>query len=322
MLGALSGDRGPFGGRVEVTMARRRVFVLLIGNKERGEVNHFQLLQEETALSEGRRLGIDVEVSFAPGFDQLRVLKRRLLDAGQPELDAVLTEPANTSTMDLVLRELTGKLGLVILSAWGPSVEASAAEWGPGLPLGTVGTDHSRVGEIQGQQVNACLPAGGRALCVAGPLRSSAAQQRLDGLRSRLRADVELQEISAGQWTEPDGIVAFNDWYRVAKARDPVVQVVAAGNDELALGARRACEALVHPAHREALLKARFLGVDACPTFGQRLVGEGLLAASVLTPANTGLALSHLDRFWNQGTRVPLRSFTEARPWPPTSVPA
>lgn len=298
-------------------MANRRVFVLLIGNKERGEVNHFQLLQEEVALSEGRRLGIDVEIAFAPGFDQLRILKKRLFDATLPPLDAVLTEPANTSTMDLVLRELKGRLGLVILSAWGPSIEAAAPQWGPSLPLGTVGTDHTRVGEIQGQQVSALLPGGGRVLCIAGPLRSSAAQQRLVGLKSRLGAGIRVEETSAGQWTEPDGIVAFNDWYRVAKAHDPVVQVVAAGNDELALGARRACEALPHAGHREALLKSRFLGVDACPTFGQRLVADGQLAASVFTPANTGLALGHLDRFWTRGTPVPLRSFTEARPWPP-----
>jgi len=143
-------------------MARRRVFVLLIGNKERGEVNHFQLLQEETAASEGQRLGIDVEVAFAPGFDQLRLLKKRRLDSALEPLDAVLTEPANTSTMDLVLRELRGKVGLVILSAWGPSVEAAAPEWGAGLPLGTVGTDHVRVGEIQGRQVKAFLPSAER----------------------------------------------------------------------------------------------------------------------------------------------------------------
>lgn len=183
-----------------------------------------------------------------------------------------------------------------------------------------MGTDHVRVGEIQGRQVNAFLPSGGRVLYVAGPQRSSAAQQRLDGLKSQVRPDIEVQEISAGQWTEADGIVAFNDWYRVAKARDPIVQVVAAGNDELALGARRACEALASAEHRAALLKARFIGVDACPTFGQRLVAENQLAASVFTPANTGMALSHLQRFWTQGTPVPIRSFTEARPWPPGST--
>jgi ABC-type sugar transport system substrate-binding protein len=299
----------------------KRVFVLLIGNKERGEINHFQLLQEETARAEGGRLGLDVEVAFAPGFDQLRVLKRRLLDTAAGEVDGAVTEPASTSTMDLVLRELKGKVSLVILSAWGPSIEQSAPGWGAGLALGTVSTDHTRVGEIQGRQVAALLPDGGRLLCVAGPARSSAAQQRLEGLKSQLRPAIEVHEISAGQWTESDGIVAFNDWYRVAKAGDPIVQVVAGGNDELALGARRACEALGSAEHRQALLSAKFLGVDACPTFGQKLVADGTLAASVMTPANTGLALAHLARFWTSKTAVPLRSFTEATPWPASSAP-
>jgi ABC-type sugar transport system substrate-binding protein len=300
-------------------MGSKRVFVLLIGSKERGDVNHFQLLQEETARAEGHRLGFDIEVAFAPGFDQLRVLKRRLMDTASP-VDAVVTEPASTATMDLTLRELKGRCGLMILSAWGPSVEESAADWGPGLPLGTVSTDHTGVGTIQGRQVKALLPGGGRLLCVAGPLRSSAAQQRLEGLRSQLTNDIELHEISAGQWTESDGIVAFNDWYRVAKAHDPVVQVGAGGNDELALGARRASEALGNAGHRRALLEAKFLGVDGCPTFGEKLVAEGTLAASIATPANTGLALGHLARFWTEGTPVPLRSFTEARPLPAGSV--
>jgi ABC-type sugar transport system substrate-binding protein len=302
--------------------ARKRVFVLLIGNKERGDVNHFQLLQEETAVSEGRSLDIDVEVAFAPGFDQLRTLKRRVIETANTPLDAVVTEPANTATMDMVLNELRGKLGLVILSAWGPSIEAAAASWGNGLPIGGVGTDHAKVGEIQGRQVRALLPGGGRILYIAGPQRSSAAQQRLEGLKAQLTANIQVEEISAGLWTESGGIVAFNDWYRVAKSRDPVVSVIAAGNDELALGARRACEALTSAQHREALLKARFLGVDACPTFGQRLISQGVLTASVLTPANTGLALGQLHRFWTNGTPMPLRSFTEARPWPPASAPA
>ena len=42
------------------------------------------------------------------------------------------------------------------------------------------------------------------------------------------------------------------------------------------------------------------MGVDACPSFGQKLITEGVLTASVLTPANTGLALGHLHRFWTK----------------------
>jgi ABC-type sugar transport system substrate-binding protein len=203
-----------------------------------------------------------------------------------------------------------------VLSAWGPSIERAIPGWGAALPIGGVGTDHTKVGEIQGRQVKGLLPGGGRVLYVAGPLRSSAALQRLEGLKGQLGPGIELEETSAGQWIESEGIVAFNDWYRVAKARDPLVQVIAAGNDELALGARAACAALAQPEHREALAKARFLGVDACPTFGQRLIASGKLTASVLTPANTGLALAHLHRFYSQAVPIPARSFTEARPFP------
>ena len=149
-------------------MAQRRVFVLLIGNKERGEVNHFRLFRKRrppprAGAGDRRRGGFRARLRPAPP-PQEAAARLRLAP-----LDAVLTEPANTSTMDLVLRELRGKVGLVILSAWGPSVEAAAPEWGAGLPLGTVGTDHVRVGEIQGRQVKAFLPSGGR--CSASPGR-------------------------------------------------------------------------------------------------------------------------------------------------------
>lgn len=297
----------------------KRVFVLLIGDKQAGELNHFQLMQEQTALEEARRLALQVEVVLAPGFDQARVLVRRLMNR-EAGVDAVITEPANTATMDLMLNELRGKTGLVILSAWADGLQQAARTWGAGLPFGTVGTDHVRVGEIQAAQANAILANGGRLLYVSGPLRSSAAQERMDGLKRNLRAGIEVEETAAGQWIEGDGRTALENWYRIAKSRNPVVDVIAAGDDELAMGARQACEALPNPQHRADLLKAKFLGVDACPTYGQKMVAQGLLTASVLTPANTGLALAHLHRFWSQGTAVPLRSFTQAEPWPPGSA--
>jgi ABC-type sugar transport system substrate-binding protein len=298
----------------------KRVFVLLIGDKEAGELNHFQVLQEQTALEEGRRLGLQVEVAMAPGFDQARVLVRRLMDREAAPVDAVVTEPANTATLDLMLNELRGKTGLVVLSAWTDALEPARRTWGNGLPFGTVGTDHVRVGQIQAAQVNALLREGGRLLYVSGPLRSSAAQERLDGLKRHLRPGIEVEETAAGQWIQGDGRTAVENWYRIAKSRNPVVHVIAAGDDELAMGAREAVEGLANAQHREALLKAKFLGVDACPTFGQRLVAQGVLTASVLTPANTGLALAHLHHFWSQGTPVPARSFTQAEAWPPGSA--
>ena len=296
-------------------MGAKRVFALLLGDMDQGQVNHFQQLQEATAIAEGRRLGFDLEVTLAPAFDQPRVLVKRLLDRAAPAVDAVVTEPGNTATLNLMLNELRGKTGLIVLSAWAPTIELAAATWGAGLPMGTVSTNHRQVGEIQGRQVNAFLPRGGRMLYVA-PLHSSAAQERLEGLKAQVAGNIELEETAAGQWIERDGRAAFENWYRIAKARDPIVHAIAAGADELAYGARQACEALANAQHRDALLQAKFLGVDALPGYGQKLVKQGLLTASVLTPANTGVALEHLHRFWTQGTPVPLRAFTEASPWP------
>jgi ABC-type sugar transport system substrate-binding protein len=293
----------------------KSIFVLLIGNKERGETNDYQLLQEETALSEGKRQGAEVEVAFAPAFDQLRVLRKRLLDAPTRPLDAVVTEPASIATMDLILRDLKGRTGLVLMNAWGPSVEEHSRTWGS-QPFGTISTDHTKIGEIQGRQISAMLPTGGNVLCVTGPQRSSPAQQRLAGAKSTVRAGINLFDTEAGQWTEADGIGAFNGWYGIFKARADVIHAVAAHNDELATGARNAAKALANPTHRDMFAKAKYLGVDASPRYGRRLVDSGGLTASITTPPITGMAMEHLHSFWRDGRPIPLRAFTEATPYP------
>jgi hypothetical protein len=290
----------------------RAVFVLLPGRRE--ENDHYQLLQEETALAAGARLGLRVEVAWAPAFDQLRVLKKRFLEPAPP--DAVVTEPSSLSTMGFLLREMRGRAGLVLLNAWGPEVEVAASSWDLSSPLGTVSTDHAAIGRVQGEQVLR-LARGGPVLCVTGPRRSSAAQERLDALRATVGGGADVVDTEAGEWTEAAGIMAFGDWYRVFKSRNPSLAAVAAQSDELAVGARSAIRALPDAAHRAALEKARFLGVDACPAYGRRLVDDGTLAASVVAPANTGLALELLHAFWKEGRRLPPRSFTTPSPYPP-----
>jgi ABC-type sugar transport system substrate-binding protein len=179
-----------------------------------------------------------------------------------------------------------------------------------------VSTDHARIGRIQGEQVRALLPQGGMVLCVTGPRRSSAAQERFDGLRATVGPGIEVLDTEAGDWTEPGGGTAFGDWYRVFVARDAVVDVVAAQSDELAMGVRNAIQALAAGPRSDAMRRARLLGVDACPSYGRHLVDLGTLTASVETPANVGLALDLLHRFWTEARPLPLRSFTEPRPYP------
>jgi ABC-type sugar transport system substrate-binding protein len=298
----------------------KTLLVVLIGRKETGQVDHFQLLQEEVARAEALRAGMSAEILFAPGFDHLRVIRKRLADPAAPRLDAVVVEPASVASAGLILKELKGKSGLVLMNAWTPEVEDFATDWGAGVPFGTVSTDHARIGRIQGQQVSALLPGGGQVLCVTGPQRSSAATERLQAMKAGLPKQIEVYDTESGQWTQSDAIVAFDSWYSLYKTRSISIAVIAAQSDELAIGVRNACKAVTNAAHREMLSKARLLGVDGCPDFGRKLVDSGELYATVVAPANTGEAIRLLRAFWESGKPLPLRAMTEPKAYPEKSV--
>jgi hypothetical protein len=60
-----------------------------------------------------------------------------------------------------------------------------------------------------------------------------------------------------------------------------------------------------------------FLGCDGLPEGGQKLVAEGVLAATVVTPSNTGPALEIAAR-WLQTKHLPPREvLLAARSHPP-----
>ena len=151
----------------------------------------------------------------------------------------MIVEPSSIASAGLLLKQLQGVTGLVLLNAWTPEVEAYAREWGARLPFGTVSTDHLGIGRIQGGQARALLPEGGHVLCITGPPGSSAAVQRLEGLKTAL-GEQPLYEAAAGYWTESDGGAAFDRWYGIYRKRAFRVDVVAAQSDELAMGVRRA----------------------------------------------------------------------------------
>jgi ABC-type sugar transport system substrate-binding protein len=298
----------------------KTILLVLPGSSAAAAVDYYQVLQEETAVAEAASLGLSLEVVKAPGFDHLRVIRKRLGDAGAPALDAVVVEPGSLSSTELILKELKGRSGLVLLNAWSPAVEELAPGWGAGLPIGTLSTDHAEIGRIQAAQLNTLVPDGGSVLCVTGSLRSSAAQQRLEALKAGLKPDVTLHDTEAGDWTEEGGARAFESWYGLFRSRRFELDAIAAQSDELAVGARRAALAVTTPAHRDTLAGAKLLGADACPAYGKRLVDDGTLAASVVAPANTGEALRRLQRFWQSGQPVALRAFTRPLPYPPSSV--
>jgi len=295
----------------------KSVFVLLIGDTDGKPVDLYQVLQEKDALTGSRAAGFELDVAWATSFDQYGAVRKRL--AASPA-DAVVVEPASIATATLILKSLQGRTGLVLLNAWDTAFEPYLAGWGSGLPAGTITQPQSVIGQIQGRQLSAAMPEGANVLVVTGPPRSSAARERLEGLRSSVRSDITLHSTEASQWSETDGILAFNAWYAGFKSRREEIHAIAGQSDDLAVGAWKGGRAVANPEHARMFGRARLFGVGACPGYGKEMVDDGQLAASVTVRPNAGMAIALLRRFWSEGAPLSTKSTSEAVAYPAGSA--
>jgi ABC-type sugar transport system substrate-binding protein len=295
----------------------RNVLVLLLGNNDGGPVDLYQDLQGRTARVRAQAAGVDVEVVFSSAFGQYRVIRKRLGDTARP-LDAVVMEPATVANMDLILKDLQGRTGVVLVNAWDPLVETYHRGWGSEFPFATISMPHTKFGELQGRQVSAVVAQGGSILVVTGPSRSSAAVERLQGLKSTVRQDIQVFDIDAGQWNETEGALAFGVWYGVFKSRRETIEAIVGQSDDLAVGARRVATTVPNPEHARMFAQAKYLGVGAVPGFGKEKVDDGTLYASIVAPPNVGTAIDLLHQYWTTRRPLPLRSFSDVVPYPPS----
>ncbi|HKD15856.1 MAG TPA: substrate-binding domain-containing protein [Candidatus Angelobacter sp.] len=183
-------------------------------------------------------------------------------------------------------------------------------------PVFAITSDHLEIGRIQGRQFAALLPRGGSVLYIQGPSGNLAAKQRTMGMEETKPANVQIRAIR-GQWTEASASQAVASWLRLATARDSGLDLVAAQDDEMAMGARKTLEKETSEAEQPKWSNVAFTGVDGLPMQGQVWVKKGLLAATIIVPANTGAALEMLVRFFQSGAQVPERTLTVSVSFPP-----
>jgi len=84
----------------------------------------------------------------------------------------------------------------------------------------------------------------------------------------------------------------------------------------MAIGARKALQEQADASVRERWLNLPFTGCDGLPKTGQEFVRRGVLAATVVVPPNTTLALEVLSKAYAQGTQPPEVTLTV-----PSSLP-
>jgi ribose transport system substrate-binding protein len=294
-------------------MAKKlRILVSLTTND-----NDYQIEQAQSAEKAAKRLDVALEIIFA-GNDAITQSTQILQAVQAPAAsrpDAIVFEPVGSTALPQVARAaVAAGIGWAVLNQDANYVEELRKI--SKSPIFSVSSDHVEIGRIQGRQLTALLPKGGSVLYIQGPSENSAAKERTQGMMETKRPSIQVTTLKA-QWTEESALKAVRSWLKLTTSQKATVDVVAAQDDSMAMGARKAFQELKNEVERERWLRLPFTGCDGMPNTGQSWVRSGLLAATVFVPPNTGQAIEMLVQAIRQGKPPVARALVESR-----SIPA
>jgi ribose transport system substrate-binding protein len=292
-------------------MANLRFIVSLITTE-----NDYQVEQAAAAQAAAQKLGVDLQILYADNdaiTQSTQLLKAIQSDAAlRPH--AIIFEPVgSTAFPQVAAAAVSAKIAWAALNReadYIPQLRKTAQ-----VPVFCISSDHKEIGRIQGRQFAALLPNGGSVLYVQGPSENSAARDRTAGMQMTLPHGVQVISLR-GRWTEESAQRAVESWLRLNTLNKTQVDVVGAQNDFMAMGARKAFEAVKNITERERWLRLPFTGVDGLAKTGQAWVRSGTLAATVVVPTNTGQAIAMLVEALKTGKDVAERSFTVPESFP------
>src|SRR5260370_18881433 len=279
--------------------------------------NDYQIEQANSADQMARKLGVEIQIVYADNdaiTQSTQILKVIQADESQRP-DAVVFEPVGGTALPQVARAaVSSGIGWAVLNRdanYIPELRASSK-----TPIFSVSSDHVEIGRIQGRQCSALLPRGGSVLYIQGPSENSAAKERTTGMQEAKHSNIHLTMLK-GQWTEESSQRAVRSWLKLSTSKRAPIDLVAAQDDSMAVGARKAFQELTAEVERDRWLRLPFLGCDGLPKTGQSWVRSGLLTASIFIPPNAGQAISMLVDALQYGKILPERAITTASSVPP-----
>jgi ribose transport system substrate-binding protein len=279
--------------------------------------NDYQIEQASATEEAARRLGVSAEVIYAANdaITQSTQLLQVIQAAPQDRPDAILFEPVGSTALPQVARAaINAGIGWAVLNR--EATYVSELRTLKKAPIFTISADHVEIGRIQGRQFAALLPKGGSVLYIQGPSENSAAKDRTTGMLEVKPANIQITTLK-GQWTEESAQKTVRSWLKLSTSQKAVIDAIGAQDDSMAIGARKAFQEILNESDRERWLKLPFTGCDGLPKTGQAWVRSGLLAATVYSPPNTGLAIEMLLQHIQHGKDLPERALVA-----PSSIPA
>jgi ABC-type sugar transport system substrate-binding protein len=278
--------------------------------------NDYQVEQAKAAEEMAQRLGVSVQVIYA-GNDAINQSQQLLsvIQSSGNHPDGIIVEPVGGTAFPHVARAaVTAGIGWAVLNRETDYVNELRRS--SRVPTFCVSSNHLEVGRIQGRQVAALVPKGGTVIYIQGPSTTAAARYRALGIEQTKPANVKLVQFK-GNWTGESAYKAMSSWMQLSTSKKTPFDMISAQNDDMAMGARRAIQEHADPEVRDKWLRLPFTGCDGLPNTGQAFVRSGLLAATVVMPPNTSVALEMLV----EGVRTG-RQPTEVFMTSPTSLPA
>lgn len=275
--------------------------------------NDYQMAQAASAEQAVRKLGADLELVYSDNdaVNQSTQILKAIQAPAESRPDAIVVEPISSIALPQAARAACDAgMGWAVLNRtpeYLAQLRASAK-----APVFALTSDHVEVGRIQGRQFAALLPEGGSVLYIEGPSRSSAAEQRTKGMMETKPSNVHVMATLKGDWTEQSAQRAVRSWLKLATSQSAAVNLIAAQDDSMAMGARKAFEEIGPERERQRWLSLPFTGCDGQPATGQAWVNDGLLAATVYIPPNAGQAIEILATAIRTGTQPPEHAATKS----------
>jgi ABC-type sugar transport system substrate-binding protein len=278
--------------------------------------NDYQMEQAEVAEQTARRLGVDIEIIYAESdaITQSQQLLRIIQTRSVSLPDGIIFEPVGGTALPQVARAaVSAGVAWVVMNRetdYVAELRRTAS-----VPVFSITSDHEEIGRIQGKQMAALLPHGGSVLYIQGPSENTAAKQRSAGMYETKPADIQVKAMK-GNWTEGSAYKTVSSWLRLSTSRQTPLDVIAAQNDVMAVGAKKAFQESSDIALRDHWLHLPYIGVDGVSKTGQTWVKRGLLAATIVVPPNTGKAIEMLAHALQTSTLPAERTLTVPRSLP------
>ena len=298
---------------IPLAMKRLHVVVSLITQD-----NDYQVEQAAAAQEAADRLGVDVEILYADG-DSIQQ-SQQILKFVQAERElrptGIILEPVGGTGLPQVARAaVAAGIGWGVLNRDLEYVHQLRQSFK--VPIFAVASDNLEIGRLQSQQLEALLPKGGTVLYIQGPSETDASKLRTKGLEESKPAAIQIKAMK-GSWTEASAFKTVTSWLRLSTSQSTRVDVIAAQNDAMAYGAKKALEDFAaDEAARERWLTIPFLGCDGVPKTGQAWVRNGVLAATVVAPPLAGQAVEMMVRAVQSHTIPQALTLISPRSFPP-----